>query len=93
MKSKRVINKICDKCLLAAANQAAGVVHRGTKNSFPRAVLSVSSGRSWAMVPVRRAHPCDRDNDQEDPKRRGTRASLQRAFFEYGVREAGRVFG
>jgi hypothetical protein len=26
-----------DKCLLAAANQAAGVVHRGTKNSFPRA--------------------------------------------------------
>jgi hypothetical protein len=26
-----------DKCLLAAANQAAGTVHSGTKNSFPRA--------------------------------------------------------
>ena len=37
MKRKRVINKTYDKCLLAAANQAAGVVHRGTKNSFPRA--------------------------------------------------------
>ena len=39
--------------------------------NFWRAVLSVSSGRSWAMVPVRRAHPCDRDNDQEEPRRRG----------------------
>jgi hypothetical protein len=53
-----------------------------------RAVLSVSSGRFWAMVPVRRAHPCDRDHYQEDPRRRSMRAILQRAFFVYGVREA-----
>ena len=38
MKRERAINgQLLVKSLLAAANQAAGVVHRGTKNSFPRA--------------------------------------------------------
>ena len=56
---------------------------------FWRAVLSVSSGRSWAMVPVRRAHPCDRDNDQEESRMRGvdwrSRRKRGLAFFGSGI--------
>ena len=86
MKRERAINgQLLVKSLLAAANQAAGVVHRGTKNSFPRAGgLKRFKRAFWAVVPVRRAHPAiatTMKRYREGLKQRAVLQSRGRAFF------------